>query len=107
LTYLRFFLIFDSPQSAFLSIYIKGTDHGLRLSVRDDGIGFDAAERKRKTGLGISSMRERVRIIQGEIRIHSEPEKGTTIDVNVPLKEKGIQHGKDLNGGDDLHEENA
>jgi signal transduction histidine kinase len=41
---------------------------------------------RKKSGLGLSSMRERVRIIRGELRITSEPEKGTTIKVNMPLK---------------------
>jgi len=89
------------------TVSLSGTEHGLRLSVRDDGIGFDAAEGKRKPGLGLSSMRERVRIIHGELRIRSEPEKGTTIHVNVPLKERGTRHEKDMNGGDDPHEDNA
>ena len=68
------------------TVSLKGTRHGIFLSLQDDGIGFDAAEVRKKPGLGLSSMRERVRIIRGKIRITSEPGKGTTILVNVPLK---------------------
>jgi len=68
------------------TISLKGTIHGIDLSLQDDGIGFDAAEVRKKPGLGLSSMRERVRIIRGKIRITSEAEKGTTILVNVPMK---------------------
>jgi PAS domain S-box-containing protein len=68
------------------TVTLKGTRHGIFLSLLDDGIGFDPAEVRKKPGLGLSSMRERVRIIRGKLRITSEPEKGTTILVNVPLK---------------------
>ncbi len=68
------------------TVSLRGVDHGLSRSVQDDGIGFHAAEVRKKPGLGLSSMRERVRIIQGVLRITSEPEKGTTIEVKVPLK---------------------
>jgi two-component system NarL family sensor kinase len=56
------------------------------LSIRDDGIGFDPAEVRKMPGLGLSSIRERVRIVNGKHRIASEPEKGTIIEVTVPLK---------------------
>jgi len=69
-----------------VALSLKGTGEELYLCVRDDGIGFDAAEVRKKPGLGLSSMRERVRIIHGTLRIASEPEKGTTIEVTVPLK---------------------
>jgi PAS domain S-box-containing protein len=58
----------------------------LHLFIKDDGIGFDAAEVRRRPGLGLSSIRERVRLVHGRHRITSEPEKGTTIEVTVPLK---------------------
>jgi PAS domain S-box-containing protein len=66
-------------------VALQRTDGSLCLSIQDDGIGFDAAEVRRKPGLGLSSMRERTRIIHGVLRITSEPEKGTTITVRVPL----------------------
>lgn len=68
------------------TISLKGTRHGIFLSLQDDGIGFDPAEVRKKPGLGLSSMRERVRIIRGKFRITAESGKGTTILVNVPLK---------------------
>ena len=36
-------------------------------------------------GLGLISMRERVRFVNGEISIVSKPNAGTTIEVDVPL----------------------
>jgi PAS domain S-box-containing protein len=70
-------------------VELQRTDGTLSLSIQDDGIGFDAAEVRRKPGLGLSSMRERTRIIHGVLHITSEPEKGTTITVHVPLEKSG------------------
>ena len=66
-------------------VVLQRTDGRICLSIQDDGIGFDAAEVRQKPGMGLSSMRERVRIIHGVLHITSEPEKGTTITVRVPL----------------------
>ena len=68
-----------------ISVSLKGLDHEVLLSVRDDGIGFDRAEVKENPGLGLSSMRERARLIQAEFSIQSQPEKGTVITVRAPL----------------------
>ena len=67
-------------------VVLQKTDGRICLSIQDDGIGFDTAEVRQKPGLGLLSMRERVRIIHGVLRITSEPEKGTTISVQVPLE---------------------
>ncbi|MCZ6669552.1 MAG: PAS domain S-box protein, partial [Acidobacteria bacterium] len=57
----------------------------LRLSIRDTGIGFDPARPKGRAGLGLDSMKERVRLIQGALSIVTGEGKGTTIEVRVPL----------------------
>jgi PAS domain S-box-containing protein len=57
----------------------------LRLSVEDRGIGFDPDEDSTQPGLGLSSMEERVRLIQGELSLISAPGRGTTVLVHVPL----------------------
>ena len=72
-----------------ISVSLRGVDHDVLLSVQDDGIGFDSAEVKGKPGLGLSSIRERVRLIHGELSIQSQPEKGTLITVRVPLMKGG------------------
>jgi signal transduction histidine kinase len=68
-----------------ISVSLKGIDHDVLLSVQDDGIGFDSAEVKEKPGLGLSSIRERVRLIHGELSIQSQQKEGTLISVRVPL----------------------
>jgi len=71
-----------------ISISLTGTGHDVLLSVQDDGIGFDSVEVREKPGLGFSSMRERARLIHGDLSISSQPERGTVINVRVPIKRK-------------------
>jgi PAS domain S-box-containing protein len=72
-----------------ISVSLKCIGRDIFLSVQDDGIGFDPEEVREKPGLGFSSMRERAILMNGEFSIHSLPERGTEIDVRVPLKRKG------------------
>ena len=59
-------------------------ESGSRLKIEDQGVGFDPAILETRAGLGFVSMRERLRLVQGTIRIDSAPSKGTRIDVWVP-----------------------
>ena len=62
----------------------------VELTVSDRGAGFDADMAMSKGGLGLTSMRERVRLVNGTIAIDSKPEGGTTIRVHVPLKTEHV-----------------
>jgi len=56
----------------------------VHLIVRDSGGGFDVEAVKQ--GLGLISMRERIRLVNGTIAIESKPMGGTTIHVRVPFR---------------------
>ena len=56
----------------------------LRLKVRDDGSGFDAAAGGDAGGFGLTTMAERVHALGGELRISSQPTAGTEVEVIVP-----------------------
>jgi len=58
----------------------------IHLVVADSGRGFDVEAAKHGKGLGLTSMRERVRLLNGTIGIESKPMAGTTIRVRVPLE---------------------
>jgi signal transduction histidine kinase len=60
----------------------------LHLLIKDDGIGFDPASDGVNAGLGIASMTERARLLQGSLSIESRPGKGTAIKLAVPLKSR-------------------
>lgn len=60
-------------------------DHDvLTLRVNDDGIGFDSARTDGK-GLGLISMRERMRLVGGELIVRSSPGQGTRIEARISL----------------------
>ncbi len=60
-------------------------DHDvLTLRMCDDGVGFDPAA-SNGGGLGLISMRERMRLVGGELSIRSSPGRGTRIEAHVPL----------------------
>ncbi len=60
---------------------------GLRLLVKDDGIGFDPVTEPRSSAnqsLGIPGMAERANLIGARLQVHSRPGMGTAVDVRVP-----------------------
>ena len=74
------------------------SDDILELRIADDGQGFDLAAARRHGGLGLISIDERVRLVQGGVQIVTEPRRGTELRVRVPL------HAGE---GTPLEEENA
>jgi len=60
----------------------------LVLRIVDAGIGFDPASPRNKSGLGLISMRERLRLVHGVIRLNSAPQQGTRLEIWVPLQQK-------------------
>jgi PAS domain S-box-containing protein len=57
----------------------------VHLRVSDDGIGFNADHEENNQGLGVVSMRERLRLTGGELSIWSRPSLGTQIEAIIPL----------------------
>jgi signal transduction histidine kinase len=68
----------------FARVHVHGEADGIHLTIEDSGVGFDMAARERKPGLGIISMRERLRALKGTVRMDSAPGRGTRIDVMIP-----------------------
>lgn len=66
-------------------VVLENTETVVSLLVADRGNGFDTNSRKMTSGLGFISMRERMRLVNGQLSIHSSPLQGTTIEVTVPL----------------------
>ena len=56
----------------------------IRLTISDDGIGFNAATLDR--GLGLVGIRERVELLNGDFSIETDPGSGTHLCVEIPLK---------------------
>ena len=57
----------------------------LRLAITDDGVGFDPEAIRSNGSLGLVSMGERARFVHGRFSIKSHPDKGTKVEVLVPI----------------------
>ena len=70
-----------------VDVALTATPAGVRLTIADNGKGFDlAAARQRADGLGLLSIDERVRRLNGTVDITTAPGAGTTVQVNVPSR---------------------
>jgi len=73
-----------------LKISLRGNEKAIRLSVHDDGAGFEENERTCRAGhYGLIGMRERAESIGAEFRITSRPGHGTLVLVTLPLEKCG------------------
>jgi signal transduction histidine kinase len=67
-------------------VSLLGLADRIELTVHDLGVGFDpVATQVQGLGLGLTSMKERLTAVRGQLVIRSAPQQGTTISVHVPL----------------------
>jgi two-component system NarL family sensor kinase len=71
-----------------VEIELRTTSQDVRLSIRDDGVGFDTGS-ETINGQGLLGMRERVKLLDGRLRLSSQPGRGTGVNVRVPLQREG------------------
>jgi signal transduction histidine kinase len=73
--------------------HVRITVHGgkdqIAASIQDDGIGFDAG-RMASRGIGLIGMEERVRELGGTMKILSQNQEGTVVEVTIPLTGKQV-----------------
>lgn len=70
-----------------LDISVLRDRNSVSIHIKDDGIGFDILSEKSKKGLGIKSLHERAYFCDAKITIDSRKDKGTLIDISVPIPE--------------------
>ena len=72
-------------------VRLAATADGVTVTVKDNGVGFASDARtnsgrfRAAHGLGLVSMRERATEHGGQLRIHSEPGRGTRVEVTLPF----------------------
>lgn len=103
-----FFHAFPEGMEGEISVFIKEEKKYLRFDIEDNGVGMDAEQlytlnnKKDKksehfTGIGINNVDDSIKLIYGMdygINIVSEKDKGTTITILLPRKEK--EHGNSI-----------
>jgi signal transduction histidine kinase len=72
-------------------IVVRQEPNQLRVSIEDDGKGFDAS---RVRGLGLVGMNERVSHLGGVLKVESDPARGTRLRVDLPLPNASADSGK-------------
>jgi signal transduction histidine kinase len=66
--------------------------HGeIQLTIKDAGVGFDVESVNKRRGIGLISMRERVKLVNGTFSIASRLNHGTEIGVRIPMCNAQVQ----------------
>jgi signal transduction histidine kinase len=71
--------------AVFCDVRLNYRSNRVTLDIEEEGNGFDLAGLKEKSGLGIESMRERLRSVGGTLRIESKPHRGTKVHAEAPI----------------------
>jgi PAS domain S-box-containing protein len=71
--------------SRHFQVFLKGSLGEINLAVSDSGVGFDSRDASKGPGLGITSMLERLKLVEGELSIESQPHQGANVHARVPL----------------------
>jgi signal transduction histidine kinase len=74
--------ILKHAEAKNVSVSLKADDHIIHIIVTDDGKGFDV--KKKRKGIGISNMMNRIESFNGEAEIVSSPGKGCKIKIKIP-----------------------
>ncbi|OJU72591.1 MAG: hypothetical protein BGO09_08795 [Bacteroidetes bacterium 47-18] len=68
-----------------LQITFHIRNNRLHVSIADDGVGFDTSDILKHSGIGLNNIYTRIRFLQGNIRIKSEPRQGTQVNFDIPF----------------------
>jgi signal transduction histidine kinase len=73
-------------EARHVNVQLRRDGQSAVLEVSDDGLGFDVASaEKRRPGMGLFSMRERIGLVNGRLSVSSAPGRGTRVMAKVPL----------------------
>lgn len=74
-------------KASWIHVQVDRGSSSVRMTVEDDGVGFDVRKMTQpdQTGFGLVGMRERAAKLGGKLSILSAPTQGTTIEVVVPI----------------------
>jgi PAS domain S-box-containing protein len=77
-------------QTSFVAVTLTRLQHTFYMAIQDLGIGFETSVSPQ--GLGLISMKERLKLVNGQLILHSIPGRGTEIWVAVPDAEDAPDH---------------
>ena len=74
-------------QTKEVKISLEREQNRIRITVADEGRGFDTSELKRSGGFGLYNIGERLGTVGGSFQVRSEPGRGTEVALLAPLKD--------------------
>ncbi len=77
--------IIKHSKATSTNIKVNFTNQNLQIEIEDNGIGFDTLNTNLKSGVGLDLIQSRIKSLNGEIRISSAKNKGTKININLPV----------------------
>lgn len=82
--------ILKHSKASKATIKLKEENNKLYLSIEDNGVGFDRRKTRNKdiSGIGINQIEARIQLLRGKFKITSAPNKGTKIEIEVPIVKK-------------------
>ena len=85
--------VWRHAQAGMVNIRLVASFPKIILRLEDDGRGFDISgektDRPHESRMGLLGMRERVSLLGGEMKVESQPQKGTRVSIEIPWKEEG------------------
>jgi len=78
--------IIKHAKATNVDVYVLDKGDEIYVLLKDDGQGFNEEQVSKKNGFGLRSMRERATLLNGIVEVHSNPGKGTVIEVNIPIE---------------------
>lgn len=73
-------------QAKHVSVILHCLPEHIVMLIEDDGLGIQPSERFKENSFGIKGMYERAVALDGEFNIDSDPKKGTTITMKLPMQ---------------------
>jgi signal transduction histidine kinase len=94
--------IIKYAKASIITIRIEQIDSDLKISINDNGIGFDIEKiyENKKVGKmsGLKNMKQRAEILAGRLNIFSTPGSGSTIEAIIPLNNNTLENDKNSIG---------
>ena len=78
-------------QATHVRVELTCGGNELKLCVQDNGVGFDYDQSRLGAGLGLVSMRERMQIIGGRLRVNSRQKNGTLIEASIVSRPANLE----------------
>ncbi len=73
-----------------VTVHLERNAGEIRLSIEDNGVGFDPRDATARRGIGLAAMRERVRPFEGRLRLETRRGSGTRIEAAIPVSESTV-----------------